>query len=169
MAIYAGESFSPDGNYLMLTTIQKPYSYIVPLSRFPQTTIVYDATGKEIKVVNEVPLTEVMPKGFSSVRKGKRSMTWRADKPATLTYVVALDEGDQANKAEYRDELFEWNAPFASAPNSIFKIKQRFGGVIWGNESYAIVSDDWYDTRNTKTYLINPSNSSIAPKIIFDR
>jgi dipeptidyl aminopeptidase/acylaminoacyl peptidase len=169
IAIYAGESFSPDGNYLMLTTIQKPYSYIVPLSRFPQTTIVYDATGKEIKVVNEVPLTEVMPKGFSSVRKGKRSMTWRADKPATLTYVVALDEGDQAIKAEYRDELFEWNAPFATAPNSLFKIKQRFDVVIWGNATNAIVSDYWYDTRNTKTYLINPSNSSIAPKIIFDR
>jgi dipeptidyl aminopeptidase/acylaminoacyl peptidase len=169
IAIYAGESFSPDGNYLMLTTIQKPYSYIVPLSRFPQTTIVYDASGKEIKVVNEVPLTEIMPKGFSSVRKGKRSMAWRADKPATLTYVVALDEGDQAIKAEYRDELFEWNAPFASAPNSLFKIKQRFDGVIWGNATNAIVSDYWYDTRNTKTYLINPSNSSIAPKIIFDR
>lgn len=169
VAIYAGESFSPDGNYLMLTTIQKPYSYIVPLSRFPQTTIVYDASGKEIKVVNEVPLTEIMPKGFSSVRKGKRSMAWRADKPATLTYVVALDEGDQAIKAEYRDELFEWNAPFATAPNSLFKIKQRFDGVIWGNATNAIVSDYWYDTRNTKTYLINPSNSSIAPKIIFDR
>lgn len=169
IAIYAGESFSPDGNYLMLTTIQKPYSYIVPLSRFPQTTIVYDASGKEIKVVNEVPLTEIMPKGFSSVRKGKRSMAWRADKPATLTYVVALDEGDQAIKAEYRDELFEWNAPFATAPNSLFKIKQRFDVVIWGNATNAIVSDYWYDTRNTKTYLINPSNSSIAPKIIFDR
>ena len=65
--IYAGESFSPDGNYLMLTTIQKPYSYIVPLSRFPQKTTVYDANGKEVKVVNEVALTEIMPKGFSLV------------------------------------------------------------------------------------------------------
>jgi dipeptidyl aminopeptidase/acylaminoacyl peptidase len=59
--------------------------------------------------------------------------------------------------------------PFATAPNSLFKIKQRFDGVIWGNATNAIVSDYWYDTRNTKTYLINPSNSSIAPKIIFDR
>jgi dipeptidyl aminopeptidase/acylaminoacyl peptidase len=168
-AIYIVESFSPDGNYLMLTTIQKPYSYIVPFSRFPQTTTIYDASGKEIKVVNEVPLTEIMPKGFSSVRKGKRSMTWRADKPATLTYVVALDEGDQAIKADFRDELFEWNAPFTTAANSLLKIQQRYGGVIWGNDSYAIVLDDWYDTRNTKTYLINPSNSSQAPKIIFDR
>lgn len=167
--IYAGESFSPDGNYLMVTTIQKPFSYIVPLSRFPQKTIVYDATGKEVKLVNEVPLTEVMPKGFSSVRKGKRSMNWRADKPASLSYVVALDEGDQAVKVEYRDEVFSWDAPFSSTPISLIKLQQRYGGIIWGNETNAIAYDSWYDTRNQKTYLFNPSNPSAAPKVISDR
>ena len=167
--LYAGESFSPDGNYLMLTTIQKPFSYIVPYNRFPLKTVVYDATGKEIKLVNEVPLNEVIPKGFSSVRKGKRSMSWRTDKPATLSYVVALDEGDQAKKADFRDELFSWNAPFSTEPVSLLKTQQRFDGVIWGNETIAIASDEWYDTRNTKTYLINPSNPSQAPKIISDR
>ena len=167
--LYAGESFSPDGNYLIVTTIQKPFSYIVPYSRFPLKTVVYDATGKEIKVVNEVPLNEVIPKGFSSVRKGKRSMSWRADKPATLSYVVALDEGDQAKKADFRDELFSWNAPFSTEPVSLLKTQQRFDSVIWGNETIAIASDEWYDTRNTKTYLINPSNPNQAPKIISDR
>lgn len=167
--IYAGESFSPDGNYLMLTTIQKPYSYIVPLSRFPQKSVVCDLNGKEIKVVNEVPLTEVMPKGFSSVRKGKRSMNWRADKPATLSYVVALDEGDQAKKVDFRDEVFNWDAPFNSEPKSILKTQQRFGGILWGNETTAIAYDDWYDTRNQKVYLFNPSNPNQAPKIISDR
>ena len=167
--LYAGESFSPDGNYLMVTTIQKPFSYIVPYSRFPLKTVVYDASGKEIKVVNEVPLNEVIPKGFSSVRKGKRSMSWRADKPATLSYVVALDEGDQAKKADFRDELFSWNAPFSTEPVSLLKTQQRFDSVIWGNETIAIASDEWYDTRNTKTYLINPSNPNQAPKIISDR
>ena len=70
--IYASESFSPDGKYLMLTTIQKPFSYIVPLSRFPQKTVVYDVSGKEIKKVNEVPLTEIMPKGFCFGKKRKK-------------------------------------------------------------------------------------------------
>ena len=167
--LYAGESFSPDGNYLMLTTVQKPFSYIVPYSRFPLKTVVYDATGKEIKVVNDVPLNEVIPKGFSSVRKGKRSMIWRGDKPATLSYVMALDEGDQSKKADFRDELFSWDAPFSVQPTSILKTQQRFDGVIWGNETTAIVSDEWYDTRNTKTYLINPSNPAQAAKIISDR
>ena len=167
--LYAGESISPDGNYVMMTTIQKPFSYIVPYSRFPLKTVVYDATGKEIKTVNDIPLNEVIPKGFSSVRKGKRDMSWRADKPATLAYVVALDEGDQAQKADYRDELFSWDAPFSSEPKSLLKTQQRFNGVIWGNEITAIATDEWYDTRNTKTYLINPSNPSQAPKIISDR
>ncbi|NHM00929.1 S9 family peptidase [Flavobacterium difficile] len=167
--IYAGESFSPDGNYLMLTTIQKPFSYIVPLSRFPQKSVVYDVTGKEIKLVNEVPLTEIMPKGFSSVRKGKRNMSWRADQPATLSYVEALDEGDQAKNVTHRDEIFVWEAPFTKAATSFFKTKQRFGGIMWGNENYAIVYDSWYDTRNAKTYLVNPSNLTAEAKIISDR
>ena len=168
-AIYAGESFSPDGNYVMLTTIQKPYSYIVPMSRFPQKSIVYDVSGKEIKVVNEVPLTEIMPKGFSSVRKGKRSMSWRADKPASLVYVEALDEGDQAKKVDYRDEIFQWNAPFNSEAIAMMKTQQRFEGIMWGNDTFAIAYDSWYDTRNTKTYLVNPSSPNEAPKVISDR
>lgn len=167
--MYAGESISPDGNYVMITTLQKPFSYIVPLSRFPQKSVVYDKFGKEVKVVNEVPLTEVMPKGFTSVRKGKRSMGWRNDKPSTLSFVEALDEGDQANKVDFRDEVFLWEAPFTANPTSLAKTQQRFGGITWGNDNIAILTDYWYDTRNAKTYIINPSNPSQAPKVIWDR
>jgi len=167
--MYAGESFSPDGNYLMLTTIQKPFSYIVPLSRFPSKSVIYDKNGQEVKVVNEVPLTEIIPKGFMAVRKGKRNMSWRTDKPATLAYAEALDGGDPANKVEFRDEVFLWNAPFDAAATSLVKTPQRFSNVIWGNDNTAIISDEWYDTRNTKTYIINPSNPNQAPKVIFDR
>ncbi len=41
-AMYNGENFSPDGNYLMVTTLQKPFSYIVPLNRFPSRSVVFD-------------------------------------------------------------------------------------------------------------------------------
>ena len=168
-AMYAGESFSPDGNYLMLTTIQKPFSYIVPLSRFPSKSVVYDKEGNEIKTVNEVPLTEIIPKGFMAVRQGKRNMSWRADKPATLVYVEALDGGDPANKVDYRDEVLLWNAPFSTAANTLVKTPQRFSGIMWGTENVAVLMDEWYDTRNTKTYLINPAAPEQAPKVIFDR
>ncbi len=167
--MYAGETFSPDGNYIMITTIQKPFSYIVPLNRFPSKTVVYDLEGKEAKVVNQVPLNEIMPKGFMATRTGKRNMNWRNDEAATLYFVEALDEGNPENKVDYRDIIMQWKAPFNQEPTQLLKTKQRFGGIIWGNSTTAIAMDQWYDTRNTKTYLFNPSATNQEPKIISDR
>ncbi|MBI3731270.1 MAG: S9 family peptidase [Burkholderiales bacterium] len=162
-------SFSPDGKYLQISSIQKPFSYIVPLQRFPSKTIVSDITGKQIKVVDESPLNEIIPKGFSAVPVGKRYMAWRADKPASLTYAQALDGGDPANKAEFRDEVFSWDAPFDKPAISLVKVAQRYGGIVWGNDNLAVVTDTWYDTRNIKAYLFNPSNPAEAPRVISDR
>jgi dipeptidyl aminopeptidase/acylaminoacyl peptidase len=167
--IYVAESFSPDGNYVLLTTLHKPFSYVVPLNRFPMTSVVYDLKGTAVKTVNEVPLSEVLPKGFMAVRQGKRQMNWRADEPATLFYVEALDGGDPKTKAEYRDAFYQWKVPFVENPTLLAKTIHRFSNILWGNATTAIVHDEWYDTRNEKTYLINPSKPDEAPKVITDR
>lgn len=168
-AMYASESISPDGNYLMLTTLEKPFSYLVPLNRFPMKTTVYNMDGTLVKEVNDVALNEIMPKGFMAVREGKRSMQWRADQPATLSYVEALDGGDPAKEVEYRDEVFTWEAPFTAAPKSIVKLGQRYAGITWGNDQVALVADQWYDTRNIRQFLITPSSFNANPVKIEDR
>ncbi len=165
--LYIGQSFSPDGNFLMVTTVERPFSYIVPVNRFPMTTKIYDSNGKFLKTVNEIPLNEIMPKGFSSVRTGKRNMAWRNDKPAVLYFVEALDGGDQSKNAESRDEIFTWESPFNTAPKSLMKLPQRFSGITWGDDKTALVYDNWYDTRSSRTYLLNPSTG--ASKLISDR
>lgn len=168
-AIFAGESFSPDGEYVMVTTVEKPFSYIVQLNRFPQVTNVYTKQGTLIKEVNNVPLIEIQPKGFSSTRVGKRSMDWRADKPASLYYVEALDGGDQSVSAEFRDMLYTWDAPFNNEPKPLVKVPQRFAGVTWGDDNTAVLRDMWYDTRMTSVYLFSPSQISSEPKLINKR
>ena len=45
-------------------------------------------------------------------------------------------------------------------PKSLFKTAQRFAGIEWGNDQFAVVSDSWYDTRNLKNYLLNPSTGN---------
>jgi len=167
--MYAGESFSADGKYLLVTTLRKPFTYIVPLNRFPQLSVVYDLSGTEVKTVNDVPLSEVLPKGFMAVRKGKRGLSWRPDQASTLYYVEALDGGDPELKVEYRDALYQWKAPFTEAPAFVSKTISRFSHVIWGNDSVAVLQDEWYDTRNEKTYLINPAKTDENPRIINDR
>lgn len=165
--IYSGISVSPDGEYVMVSSIHEPFSYMVPYYRFPFTTKIYDAKGNHIKEVNNVPLNEVLPQGFSSVREGKRSMGWRADQPSTLYYVEALDRGDQANEVEFRDEVFIWEAPFTKEPESLFKLSSRYAGINWGNEENLFISEFWFDTRNIKTHWLNPTTKE--SKLIVDR
>ena len=167
--MYRGMSFSPDGNYIMITTIEKPFSYLVPYRRFPSKTVIYNVNGDLIKTMLEIPLIEDLPKGFMAVRTGMRNLSWRADKPATLYWCEALDGGDPAKEVAFRDEVFELNAPFNGKATSILKTIGRFSGIEWGNATTAIAYDYWWNTRNTKTYIFNPSNNSVKPKLISDR
>lgn len=168
-AMYDDLDFSPNGEYVMVNTIKKPFSYIVPYYRFPFQTGIYNKNGKLIKMVNDVPLNEVQPKGFMATRTGKRSMKWRSDQPATLYWAEALDQGDPEVVVDHRDAVYELDAPFNGNPKLLLKTINRFSGIIWGNENLAIASDYWWNDRNTKSYIFNPSNASQEPKIIFDR
>ncbi|MEN8187798.1 MAG: prolyl oligopeptidase family serine peptidase [Bacteroidota bacterium] len=168
-AAYRRVNFSPDGNYVMVSTVEKPYSYLVPFRRFPSKTTIYTKDAKKVETVVEVPLIEDLPKGFMAVRKGRRNFAWRNDKPATLVYAVALDDGDPEVKVEYRDEVFQLEAPFNGSPKSMLKTINRYSGIIWGNDNTAIANDYWFNTRNTKTYVFNPSNASQKTNIIDDR
>ncbi|NNK87144.1 MAG: S9 family peptidase [Flavobacteriaceae bacterium] len=168
-AMYRSMSFSPNGAFVMITTIEKPFSYLVPYRRFPSKSVVYDTDGKLIKKVLEVPLIEDLPKGFMSTRTGKRDMSWRSDRPATLYWCEALDEGDPAKEVEYRDEVFESDAPFNGEPRSLLKTIQRFAGISWGSDNMAVAYDYWWNSRNEKAYAFDPSDMTKSPKILWDR
>ncbi|MBT8303501.1 MAG: prolyl oligopeptidase family serine peptidase, partial [Bacteroidia bacterium] len=168
-AMYSGISSSPDGNYWLVTTLEKPFSYIVPYRRFPQVSVVYDSDGTKVKTVNEVPLIEELPKGFMAARKGKRRMQWRADAPATLVWAEVLDSGDPEIKVAHRDQVYMQEAPFTASPKEVLKTVGRFSGIEWGDAKTAVAYDYWWNTRNTKTYLFDPSSSNNTAKIITNR
>ena len=167
--MYRNINFSPDGRFVLITTIKRPFSYLVPYYRFPSTYTIYGGTGKQVAVLADIPLIEDLPKGFMSVRKGARSFSWRLDKPASICFVNALDDGDPQVESEFRDELFQIDAPFNSDPISLLKTKNRFYRSSWCNDTLAIVSDYWWNNRNAKTYLFNPSNPQDGSMILSDR
>ena len=168
-AIYTSVNFSPDGNYVMVTKVQKPFSYLVPYRRFPSKTEIYTKEGQAVQTVLEVPLIEDLPQGFMAVRTGKRNFEWRKDLPSSLVYTEALDGGDPENKVEFRDEIFQLDAPFNTEGKSLIKTINRAYDIEWGNENVAIAHDYWWNTRNTKSYIFNPSDNSKAPVLISDR
>lgn len=168
-AMYRSLQISPEGNHVLVTKMNRPFSYIVPYTRFPYQEIVYDSQGKEVAVVNEVPLNEVLPQGFNSSREGKRNMNWRADKKATLYWIEAQDKGDPKVKTDYRDAVYQLEAPFTGEKQLLVKTVNRYSGITWGNDRYAVVYDTWFADRNTKTYVFNPSDNTQSPKVLNDR
>lgn len=168
-AMYTDISVSPDGKYVLVSELQKPFSYIVTYNSFPSVDTVFDINGKLVKEVDKKALQEVVPKGFASTTKGKRGLYWRADQASTLYWVEALDEGDANKPAEYRDALYQLAAPFTSEKQLLVKIKDRYRGVTWGNNDVALIRDSWYNTRNESYYIFNPSNPNQEAKRFFSR
>ena len=167
--MYINESFSPGGEYLLLKTLTHPFSYVVPYNSFPNRTDIYSSDGKLLKEFSTQPMLDNLPVGFMATFEGRRNINWRADKPATLYWVEALDKGDPEAKVDYRDELLQLQAPFVGESQSLAKMINRYGGIVWGNDNYALLYDNWWNTRNVKTYLLNPSLNNQELKIISDR
>lgn len=168
--IYKGMSFSPDGKYLLTSEIHKPYSYQLPLNRFPYKVNMYEAESQKLlRTIANKPLQENIPNGFDAVETGPRNFAWRADMPSTLYWVEAQDGGDPTKETSLRDYLYSLAAPFNTAPKHIASTQNRFNGITWGNDNLAVMEDYWWKTRNTKTYIINPSEANLTPKILFDR
>jgi dipeptidyl aminopeptidase/acylaminoacyl peptidase len=168
-AMYEGISFSPNGAYVMVNAVEKPFSYLVPYYRFPSTTTIYTQDASKVENVLKVPLIEDLPKGFMATRTGRRNMNWRSDKPSTLVFVEALDGGDPETKVEYRDEVFQLEAPFNGIPVSLLKTLNRYSYIQWGDDQTAIAIDRWWNTRNTKTYVFNPSDAGQEVPVLHDR
>ncbi len=160
---------SPDGNYLLVNRIERPYSYIVPFSRFLQSVEIIDLNNGESVKIADIPLADDIPQGFDATREGPRNFTWRSDVPSTLFWVEAIDGGDPAAEVKFRDRIYYIEPPFTGEPIEGFKLELRYRGIIWGSEDYAIVNQFWWRDRRMVTGFFNPSDLKTPPEPIFDR
>ncbi|QNL51530.1 S9 family peptidase [Olivibacter sp. SDN3] len=167
-AIYRNVAYSPDGKYLLLQKVERPYSYLVPIYSFPFQTSICKANGEEVKVLAKSPLAENLPTGFDAVIDGPRNYAWRSDKPATLYWVEAQDGGDPGKNVAIRDIVYTLKAPFIAEPEKIMETGLRYSGLTWGNDNYAVLHERWLKDRSEKMTLINPDRKQTV-KVIADR
>jgi dipeptidyl aminopeptidase/acylaminoacyl peptidase len=157
-AIYNSISPSPDARYLLVETTHRPFSYLVPAYSFPNRIEVWDTEGRVVREIADLPLQDNVPPGFGSVPTGVRAISWRADTPATLGWVEALDGGDGRVEAEERDRLFMLDAPFSGSARAVVTLGRRFGGLIWTEDDFAIVIESWFATREVRISTFDPDD-----------
>ncbi|RYY68484.1 MAG: S9 family peptidase [Chitinophagaceae bacterium] len=160
-AIYNYYNFSPDKKYILQATIQKPFSYLVPYNGFPSIVKITDINGKEIKKLATIPSSETAPGGNDNVQLVPRGYSWRNDEPATLIWCEALDSGMIKKTAAFRDAVYALPAPFNGTAKELFKTTMRYYGVIWGDNTHALVTEGLRGKQTTQTNLYNPSTGKL--------
>ena len=165
--MYTEAEPSPDGTYLLVERIKRPFSYQVPYYRFARVVEVWDRAAKAVRTVADQPAQEEIPIG--GVRTGPRSILWHDQQPATLTWTEALDDGDPKKKVDHRDRLMEQAAPFADVPREVHKTQHRASGVDWtSEEGLALVREYDRDRRWTTTW-VHDFTGGKPPRKLIDR
>lgn len=165
-ALYSGMNWSPDEKYLLVTTLRRPFSYRVPYYNFSRKTEIWDHTGKVLRTIVDLPVTDEIP--TQGVVTGPRSLTWQMHHPARLIWTEALDGGDPKRKVEFRDEIFVLDAPFTNDPKSILKTQHRYSGFTWtATPEIGLLSEYDRDRRWSTTFLVN-MNEPTTQDTLFD-
>jgi hypothetical protein len=165
-AIYDNVTISPNGQNLLVSHVQKPFSYLFPYYSFPKEVQVWDMNGKVTYTVANIPLQDNLP--VQGVPTGPRNYRWIPTEPATLLWAEALDGGDPKSKITPRDKLVKLAAPFTSAPVEIVRTEQRSQGAIFGEKDGLMLYYDYNrDTQHRRIFMTDYRNPG-TQKLISD-
>jgi dipeptidyl aminopeptidase/acylaminoacyl peptidase len=162
--VYRDASISPDGKFVLLDAIHRPYSYAVPYEAFPHTLAVVDRQGRTVRTVADLPLQQNAT--FDVVPTGPREVEWRANAPSTLVWAEAQDGGNPATPARVRDRLYAVDASAgpAATPILVASFPGRYHGAQFiADSGLALAYDYDRDTRFKRTLEIDFSTPGAEP------
>jgi dipeptidyl aminopeptidase/acylaminoacyl peptidase len=163
-AIFESVSPAPNGEYVLVSKVKRPYSHLIPFDGFPQDVEIWNRRGEVARKVAEIPSREGVT--LTGVRTGPRDYRWRPDHPATIVWAEALDEGNLENKVPFRDEVMTLAAPFAGTPSELAKTEHRYTGVSFTEKGIALVSEFDRATRRVRTWILEPG---AQPRKLWER
>jgi dipeptidyl aminopeptidase/acylaminoacyl peptidase len=164
-APYASARPSPDGRYLLVERLAKPWSHEVGWWRFGSEVEVWDRKGRLVSSVATLPVADNVP--AHGVPEGLRSVSWRATAPHTLFWVEALDGGDPVAEVPHRDRLMRLDAPFTGAPDEVFRAEHRIRSWRWGSDGVLMLTERERMRRWRTTWLLDVDAGT--SRVWFDR
>lgn len=148
-------SVSPDGKYIIVNAIRKPYLYSKPIANFlSRTAILEVSTGKEVKVLR--PLKKV-----SKDEPERSGWAWRGDKGSVLTWVETVSGKNGGSVICQSGSPFDFNSKTV-----VRKTEFKLGQVLWGNDRIAVYTDT-DKNKIRRTFAFNPSAPNSAPVLLF--
>jgi len=162
--LFARVSGAPDSQHLLVVRLKRPFSWLVPATRFARSVEVWNRRGDVVELA-DLPVADGIPIG--GVTTTPRMHRWNPTQPATLVWSEAQDGGDPKTSVAHRDRLLVLTAPFEGTPLELVRTEFRFSGISWTEDGTALVSESNRETRWTRTSLLYPGGSDT--RRLFDR
>jgi dipeptidyl aminopeptidase/acylaminoacyl peptidase len=160
--ILSSISVSPNKQYFLTRTLNKPFSYLVPAYGFASTEDITDNKGNLVHTLATLPSAENTPSGYDNVQNIARSFDWRNDQAATIIYAMPLDSGLIKKKLPFHDAVYALDAPFTGAAKELFKTESRYSRTNWGNDQVALVSEQLRSKQQYRVSLYNSKANTIS-------
>lgn len=159
---------SPDGQHVLVAELQRPFSYVLPYTRFPEKIEVWNTAGEVEHTVAALPLADTVP--IEGVPEGPRGIRWRPGVPTTLVWVEALDGGDPKREVPHRDKWMTVAAPFSDPPREMLRTKHRARGLTWFAEPRLVLAAEYdRDRRWLRATLYDLDGDEHAGVVLEDR
>ncbi len=166
-ASYSAVLLSPNAKWILVSKLEKPYSYAVPFSLFRRERSLVSIDGKHKKPLGVAGPFESLP--IHGVPTGPRNLQWDSAHPQRFFYVEAQDGGDWKTKVPFRDFLY-----VSTVENSIGEIKtekitafeNRFSDltVLEDSRQGVFVSDYDRDTEVVRYFHLYPDEGGYKLK-----
>ena len=153
--LFTSSNPSPDGKFILTQRVHRPYSWVLPLMRFPVDIEVLRLDGSVAKQIAAQPLADRIP--INGVRTGPRNTNWVPGQPATLSWWEAMDGGNPREKVPHRDRMMLSAAPF-NEPREFTKMEERvMGAALWTSDGRMWVNESERRTRRLRTFVVDPA------------
>jgi dipeptidyl aminopeptidase/acylaminoacyl peptidase len=162
-ALFERAEPSPNGEFILVSRIKKPFSRLVPAAEFGKDVEILNRQGARVALLGALESAEGVKPG--GVRTGARWVEWNPVQPAAVAWVEALDGGDPAASAPRRDKVLALAAPFTGAPRELATTEHRFQDLAWSERGTTFLVESDRKTRTTRTWVLG----SGAPRKLFDR
>jgi dipeptidyl aminopeptidase/acylaminoacyl peptidase len=161
---------APDGVHILVSTIHKPYSYLMTYARFPREVEVWDVSNRAnvtTHTVASLPLADRVP--VNGVPVGPRDFAWRATDPATLIWAEALDGGDWNVTVPQRDKIFLQKSPFSAPPVELTRTEQRYQGIEWSEKPNVALMYEYDHNRHwIRSFIVDVDQPGQKPRLLWD-
>lgn len=185
---------APNADVFRVTTVQKPFSYIVPAGNFGSKEEIWDANGKALTTLSETKLRvgETPPPGAGAIPTAppvqpRRQMIWAPDgnglifvrnaaSPVAMPPASGEDDEQRGQGAGQRgvgatgpvkEELVRWVSPFRSEDEKVLcPSDQGFSGLMFSPDAKTIFFTT--SSSGTTTQYQAPINDASARKALWN-